>query len=180
MSNPINGCGLINMPGILQTQAETLRMSFSKLDSEGQPYDYANWFIGLGTQVTNASAVHLTEVLIAESDTVTSPSSMTTIVAFSGSATTDTTHGWTIPAVATTGDGGNIELQMDLRRRMKYLGISITSGAVTSNCTTVGCTVLLSKGKQSHDTKAKKNHTGSVYGNFVNTNAHGCMVLVTG
>lgn len=180
MSNPLDGCGLINMPSILQTQDGTNRMSFSTLDLEGQPYDHANWYINLGTEVTNASAVHVVEVLVAESDTVTSASSMTTIVAFSGSATTDTTHGWTIPTVATTGDGGNIEFQMDLRRRKKYLGVSITGAAASSNCTTIGCTVLLSKGKQSHDTKARKNHTGAVYGNLAETLAHGCMVLVKG
>jgi len=180
MSNPINGCGIVAMCPTLQTEASTDTISFSKLDSVGQPYDYANWYINIGTEVTNCSAVHIQEVLIAESDTVTSPSSMTTIVAFSGSATTDTTHGWTIPAVATTGDGGVVELQMDLRRRKKYIGATITAAAAASNVTSISAVILLSKGKQSHDTAAKKNHCGDVYGNLCQTMVHGCMALVTG
>ena len=175
-----NGAGIVCMRPTLQTAASTTLMSFSKLDVDGQPYDYANWYINLGTQVTNCSAVHISEVLIAESDTVTSVSSMTTIVAFSGSATTDTTHGWTIPAVATTGDGGVVELQMDLRKRKKYLGVKITGAAAASNVTTISAVVLLSDAKESHDTATRKNHVGAVYGNLSMTMAHGCMTLVTG
>ena len=175
-----NGSGIVVMPPTLQTEAGTTEMAFSKLDLEGQPYDYANWYINLGTQVTNCSAVHVQEILISESDTVTSPSSMTTIVAFSGSATTDATHGWTIPAVLNTGKGGVVELQMDLRARKKYIGAIITGAAAASNVTTISAVVLLSKGKVSHDTKADKNHTGTLYGNLAMTNAQGCLALVTG
>lgn len=168
----------MSMPPTLQTAASTTTMSFSKLDVNGQPFDYANWFINLGTQVTNCSAVHIQEVLVAESDTITSPSSMTTIVAFSGSATTDATHGWTIPAVLTTGKGGVAELQMDLRKRKKYIGVTITGAAAASNVTTISAVVLLSRGKESRDTAAQKNHTGAVYGNLCMTNAQGCLALV--
>ena len=178
--NKINGCGIVSMPPTLQTAASTDTMSFSKLDANGQPFDYANWFINVGTEVTNCSAVHIQEVLVAESDTVTSPSSMTTIVAFSGSATTDATHGFTIPAVLNTGKGGVIELQMDLRKRKKYIGATITAAAAASNVTTISAVVLLSRGKESRDTKAAKNHAGAVYGNLCMTNAQGCLALVTG
>lgn len=175
-----NAGGLVSMPPTLQTAASTTEMAFSKLDIDGQPYDYANWYINLGTQVTNCSAVHIQEVLISESDTVTSPSSMTTIVAFSGSATTDATHGWTIPAVLSTGKGGIVELQMDLRKRKKYLGAIITGAAAASNVTTISAVVVMSRSKESHDTAARKNHTGAVYGNLAMTNAQGCLALVTG
>jgi len=175
-----NNSGIVAMPPTLQTAAGTTELAFSKLDANGQPYDYANWYINLGTQVTNCSAVHISEVLIAESDTVTSPSSMTTIVAFSGSATTDATHGWTIPAVLYTGKGGVCELQMDLRKRKKYLGAIITGAAAASNVTTISAVVLLSRGKESRDSKAQKNHAGAVYGNLAMTNAQGCLALVNG
>jgi len=173
-----NNSGIVAMPPTLQTAASTDTMSFSKLDANGQPYDYANWYINLGTQVTNCSAVHVQEILIAESDTVTSPSSMTTIVAFSGSATTDATHGWTIPAVLYTGKGGVVELQMDLRKRKKYIGVTITGAAAASNVTTISAVVLMSRGKESRDSKAQKNHAGAVYGNLCMTNAQGCLALV--
>lgn len=176
----LNGSGLVTQPPLLQTAAGTDTFSFSKLDAQGQPYDYANWYINLGTQATNCSAVHISEILIAESDTVTSPSSMTTIVAFSGSATTDATHGFTIPTVAYTGKGGIFELQMDLRRRKKYVGATITGAAAATNVTTISAVILLSRAKQSRDTVAEKNHTGAVYGNLCSTNAQGCLALVTG
>jgi hypothetical protein len=175
-----NGSGIICSPSFLCTAASSTEIAFSKLDYKGQPYDYANWYINIGTQATNCSAVHIQEILISESDTVTSPSSMTTIVAFSGSATTDATHGWTIPAVATTGKGGCIEFQMDLRARKKYIGAIILGAAAASNVTKIGAVVLLSKAKTSHDTLAAKNHAGTVYGNLADTNAVGCMALVTG
>jgi len=176
-----NDNGIVVMPPTLQTAASTTVMSFSKLDANGQPFDYLNLYINLGTQVTNCSAVHIQEVLIAESDTVTSASSMTTIVAFSGSATTDATHGWTIPAVLSTGKGGVVaELQMDLRKRKKYIGMTILGAAAASNVTTVSALVLLSNCKESRDSAANKNHTGATYGNLEATNAQGCMVVVTG
>jgi hypothetical protein len=92
----------------------------------------------------------------AESDTVTSPSSMTDIVALTGGTAISSTAGFVLPTGNEIYSGGLAVLfQLDLRKRKKYVGIRITPGQTLPMCV-IGS---LTKG-QSTDTaveKAQKN-----------------------
>jgi len=164
---------------VLQTAASTHNFSFSKLDANGQPFAQANIFLNMGTVSTSADV--FSEITVYESDTITTPSSMATVIpAFGASATTDASHGWSFTTGATgAGLGGIVEFQMDLRKRKKYIGVYVLAPAA-SNVVTFSAIVLLSKGAESRDSASDANHYGAVYGNLCATNARGCITRIIG
>lgn len=164
---------------VLQTAASTHNFSFSKLDGNGQPFAQANIFINCGTVSTSADV--LSEITVYESDTVTTPSSMATIIpAFGASATTDASHGWSFTlGAAGAGLGGVVEFQMDLRKRKKYIGVYILAPAA-SNVITISAIALLSRGAESRDSASDANQYGVTFGNLCATNARGNIQRVIG
>ncbi len=159
---------IIFMPGCTVASNASHTMSF-----ETAGYGHANIYILVGTHATNGTT--LQDVHLAESDTSTSATSMTTITAFAGSNATTTAHAWTIPAVATLGLGGVIEMQVDLRKRKRYLGLVVTPGTTTVS---VAALAVLSREGQSADTAAKKSAVANqVLGA---THTAQCQALVTG
>jgi hypothetical protein len=89
-------------------------------------YDFANATVVIGTNATT-SAVFST-LKWSESDTVTSPSSQTDIVALTGGTATSTSVGYVLPTTGVAGGGVAVEFQLDLRKRKKYLGLQWTPG----------------------------------------------------
>jgi len=177
---PQNDHGIVVMTPILQTAASTHNFSFSKLDANGQPYAQANILFNMGTVSTNAD--DLSNIKVYESDTVTTPTSMTQIVAFSitNGTATDATHAnaWTFGASGAA-LGGVVELQMDLRKRKKYIGVYVLAPAA-SNVVTFSAMAILSRGAESRDSQSQANQYGSVYGNLAATNARGNIMRVIG
>ena len=158
------------MPPVATATNTTTQMSFSKINkTNGQAYDHAVIDVILSTHASTTTV--LQTLILAESDTVTSPTSMTDIVAFSGASATSTTYGFAIPAIANTDTGGVIELQVDLRLRKKYIGLKFYGSSATC---TVAALVKLTRGKASDDTATLKQQR-----NYGNTAAAGCLTLVT-
>jgi hypothetical protein len=112
-----------------KTTAQTHEMSF---DTKG--FDYVELFVGMVT--VDTTKANLGTLKLSESDTVTSPSSMTDISTFTGgSAITAGTADFVIPGMGEMGDGAGVVMNVDLRGRKRYLGLSITSGDETARNT---------------------------------------------
>jgi len=123
-------------------------------DAKG--YDQANIYVQLGTHATNGTTVATCK--ISESDTVTSISSMTDVVALTGGTVTSATVGFVLPLVAAAGYGTVVEFQIDLRKRKRFLALEITPGATTVH---VGALGRLTRSKESADTAAEKAVAGT-------------------
>jgi hypothetical protein len=80
-----------------------------------------------GGTAASTSALYTT-LKITESDTVTNASSQTAIVALTGGTATSSSVGFVVPTSAAGANlGGHIvDFQIDLRKRKRYLGLSIT------------------------------------------------------
>jgi len=139
------GARVISVPVTTATNA-TQSQSFSRAG-----YDHANIMILVGTHATDGAPIGT--ITISESNTVTSPSSMTDIVAFTGGTATSTSVGFVIPGAAATGPGALLEFHMDLQKRKKYIGIEVTPGTTTMN---IGIITQLTRGNVSDDTAAQK------------------------
>ena len=125
--------------------------NYLSFDTSG--FDYANIAVLVGTHLTTTAVV--TGLQIGESDTITSPSSMTAITALGCSNTTSTSNVNSLPAATVQGLGGVItEFQIDLRKRKKYVGLSINSDTVVT--AVVAAIARLSRPEQSSDTAAEK------------------------
>jgi hypothetical protein len=166
-----NDGSLVVCPPYISVTNATNYLSF---DTRG--YDYANVYIFCGTH-TSTTAV-FDQIRVAEHDTTTSASSMTQINALSSSTATSATYDNTLPTGANQGLGGIVqELQIDLRGRKRYLGITL--GVVTNNTAYVGAIARLSRAAESADTAAEKSLPVPLQAG-VDTNAIGCMQVVTG
>jgi len=144
---------------------------YMSFDAKG--FDQANIEMIFGSYTTTTAII--AAMKLSESDTVTSASSMTDIVAFTGTTNTvtDATCGFVIPAVATSGGGGAVEFQVDLRKRKRYIGLTYTgSSSQTSMCAAMA---RLSRAESSCDTAAQKTTS-----NKAATNVTGCFKVVAG
>lgn len=155
-----NKAHVATIPASVATNA-TQSMSF---DTSG--YDFANVKVLCSTNATT-SAVFST-LKWSESDTVTSPSSQTDIVALTGGTATSTSVGFVLPTSGITGGGVAVEFQIDLRKRKKYLGVQATPGQAL----TVGIVADLDK-DQSADTTTTKAES-----NLVATAISSCAKIV--
>ncbi len=166
--NTINACGVAVMPLTKLTAAGTAYLA--SWDTKG--YDYANIYLQ-GYNASAASSGFVSSVILRESDSLTSPSSMTAIVAFTGGTATSTSVGFVIGGdTSNTGQTGTIEMQVDLRNRKRYLGLYVVGDQGATNY--VGGVAVFGKPEQSKDTAALKTIT-----NNQNTMA-GITTVVTG
>ena len=146
----------------------TSKLSISNIGNNGESYDYANILIHVGTSATTSAV--LSTLKLSESDTVTSVTSMTDIVAFTGGTATSTSAGFVIPT-AQAGGGNLVEFRVDLRKRKKYLGLTVTPG----QSLILGATAELSRASESQDTT-----TDMQISNLESTSAVSVGKLVTG
>lgn len=168
MSQSHDSGAIVMMPACTVASNASHTMSFAT-----PGYGHANIYIVVGTHATNGTT--LQDVHLAESDTVTSATSMTTITAFAMSAATSTSIATALPAVATLGLGGVIEMQVDLRKRKKYLGLVITPGTTTVN---VAAVAVLSREAESADSYTEK--SGVTNNDLGATHTSQCQSVVTG
>jgi len=133
-------------------------------------FDQANIYVMVGTVSTSGET--LRTIAISESDTVTSASSMTDIVAFAVGTTTSATVPNSMPAITALGVGAVMEFQVDLKARKRYLGIEVTPGSNTAN---VSILSVLSRAGTSKDTAALKS-----VGNKNLTTSTSCALVVSG
>jgi len=144
----------------------TAYLSFSRLGNSAEKFDYANILFHVGTSATTSAV--MTTLNLKESDTVTSPSSMTAIVALTGGTATSSSVGFVIPAAQAAG-GNLVEFQLDLRKRKKYVGLTATPAQTLI----LGATALLSRASESQDTT-----TDMQLSNLANTSAVSVGLLV--
>jgi len=144
----------------------TAYLSFSRLGNSAEKFDYANILFHIGAAATTSAV--MTTLNLKESDTVTSPSSMTAIVALTGGTATSSSVGFVIPAAQAAG-GNLVEFQLDLRKRKKYVGLTATPAQTL----VLGATALLSRASESQDTT-----TDMQLSNLANTSAVSVGLLV--
>lgn len=112
-------------------------------------YDFAEIHVSCGTQATTDAAI--TTITLKESDNTTA-SNFTAIAAFTGGTATTTSVGFVIPAVTVTGLGAGVLLQVDLRKRKRYLLLNMTPGTTL----VMQSVVTLGRAEQSPITAAQK------------------------
>ena len=121
-------------------------------DSKGS--DSAKIKVQSGTMATTVTA--FTTMKVTESDTVTNASSQSAIVSLTGGTATSSSVGFVLPvsttANASFSSGGVTEFQIDLRKRKRYLGVSVTPGSTS----VLGIEAELFRNKESGDTLDEK------------------------
>jgi hypothetical protein len=169
---PIEEGATVLMPPAALTGAGTAEMSFSKVDSRGVPYDSA--LVIVHGKLSHTSGDAPSAINLAESDTATSPTSMTDIVAFTGGTATGTSVGYVLPTAAAWKNGTTVEFQIDLRKRKKYIGLELTGGTHTSGGV-YGAVIKLYRAKESAETAA---HKSAVVNNSNTSATSQCGVVV--
>ena len=164
---PAQNVKTILLPPELATADGTFDMAF---DRSG--FDYCVIDVLVGTGATDTMCI--TSLEIFESDTVTVASSMTKIVALSGSAATSATFGYAIPAGNATSVGNIITLQFDLKPRKKYIGLYMLT-STAAGCASIAAVARLSRGHESPITAA--DHDGV---DLSATTVSGCIKVVSG
>ena len=155
----------ILLPPIVSTNGMTQCMSFDRSGA-----DYCVMDIIGGTNVTSTQV--FSTIVVSESDTITSPTSMTAIAALSGSTATSTTYGFAIPSLSATSIGSVITLQFDLRARKKYIGLTLTASAAGGSAV-IGAIAKLYRTEESPDSAALKDGV-----NLYDTAVCGCLAVV--
>lgn len=163
-----NDKAMVVIPIATTATNATQKMSFSKIGNGGERFDYANILVHVGTSATTSAV--MSTLKLSESDTVSSVTSMTDIVAFTGGTATSSSVGFVIPT-AQAGGGNLVELRVDLRKRKKYLGLTQTPG----QSLICGASALLTRASESMDTT-----TDAQISNLESTSAVSVGKLVTG
>ncbi|KKN06775.1 hypothetical protein LCGC14_1073810 [marine sediment metagenome] len=164
---PAQNVKTILLPPELATADGTFDMAFDRTG-----FDYCVIDVLVGTGATDTMCI--TSLEIFESDTVTVASSMTKIVALSGSAATSATFGYAIPAGNATSVGNVITLQFDLKPRKKYIGLYMLT-STAAGCASIAAVARLSRGEISPITAAQ--HDGI---DLSATTVSGCIKVVSG
>lgn len=155
-------------PGIAVTNATALHT----LDLDTSGSDQMNVYISCGTH--NSATEAIDTVSVYESDTVTVATSMTLIAALSSGTATSASASNILPTAAVMALGGVMqELQIDLRKRKKYVGIAVQSGVVAAGCS-IGIIARSTRNEQSADTAAQKDQE-----DLGATNVSGCVQVIT-
>jgi hypothetical protein len=147
--NKTDNCGV----GILKLTSASAAgtIYLGSFDTSG--YDSANIFLASYNDSAGSSGF-VSSLYLTESDTVTSASSQTAIVAFTGGTATSTSVGFVITKNTSADSIGAIELQVDLRKRKRYLGLYAVADAGSTNF--IGGIALFGKPEQSKDTYSTK------------------------
>jgi len=152
--------------------ADTSAAAVHSLDLDTSGSDQLNLYVFCGSHNTNTEGIDT--ITVYESDTVTQATNMTQIAALSSASATSTSASNLLPLAAVLGLGGIVQhLQIDLRKRKKYLGIAVQTGGVTAGMP-YGTIARFTKNEQSADTAAKKDVE-----DMGATNISGCMQLIT-
>lgn len=142
----------------------TTTCTFDTIGTGGIKYDYAVVRVFSGTQTTTDPAI--TVLKLTESDDGTTYAAITGLT---GGTAANTSGFFVIPAVTVSGLGCGVELQIDLRKRKRYLKLNITPGTTL----VYGAHVELSRAKETPTTAALKSVSNSAA-----TNVTGVATLV--
>jgi hypothetical protein len=145
-----------NKAHVATAAASVATNATQSLSFDTSGFDFANAKVLVGTNVTTSAV--FTTLKWSESDTVTSPSSMTDIVALTGGTATSASAGFVLPTgTAIEGGGVAAEFQMDLRNRKKYVGCQVTPAQDPSLIVCIDCDLTKDISADSTTTKAVTN-----------------------
>lgn len=156
------------LPGIAVTDSTAEHT----LDIDTSGSDQLNLYVFAGSHNSQTEAID--SVFVYESDTVTQATNMELIAALSSEATATSTEASNIlPLAAVMALGGIIqEIQIDLRKRKKFLGVAIISGAIAAGAS-IGMIARLTRNEKSADTASEKDQE-----DLGATNISGCMQII--
>jgi len=146
---PIDASGVALIPITTHSAAGTSVVG--TFDTKG--YDRANIYL-MGRNNSAASSGFVSSIILAEHDTDTSYSNQAAIAAFTGGTATSTSVGFVIDKTGTASHHRVAELQIDLKKRKRYLSLYVATDQGQTNWTTG--IALFSRAKESKDTAAKK------------------------
>lgn len=148
----VNDCGICVMPPETDATNATHAMVF---DTKG--FDAANVLVALGTHATNLAALSVCKFTEG-----TNTACGDAIVALTGGTATSSSVGFVIPAATLMGPGAAIEFQIDLRKRKRYMKLSLTPGDTTAKQTyAVALLHRAAEGKDSYTDKYVKNYSAT-------------------
>ena len=162
---PAQNVKTVMLPPVVGTAGSSHDMSFDTIG-----FDYCVIDVLMGTH--NTAAYQLQEIVVSESDTVTSATSQTQIVALSSSVATSASHAYAIPAQSATAVGSLLTIQFDLKDRKRYIGLYLLKHA-TDPSAVVAAVARLSRGEESPVTAAE--HDGV---NLADATVSGCVGIV--
>jgi Trk-type K+ transport system membrane component len=157
-----------NKAHVATAAASVATNATQSLSFDTSGFDFANAKVLVGTSATTSAV--FTTLKWSESDTVTSPSSQTAIVALTGGTATSTSVGFVLPTAAIAGGGVAAEFQIDLRKRKKYLGCQVTPAQASQ---VVAICVDLTKDQSADSTTTKAES------NLAATSVSSCAKIVT-
>lgn len=161
------GKNVVKMGVAITNGAATHRIT---IDTKGS--DQYNAYIAVGSHDTDTAAI--TAIVVSESDTVTSASSQTAIAALSSATQTATDASNVLPLGPVQGLGGIVnELQIDLRKRKRYVGIEVSLDTIPAGMP-IAIIGRLTRNEQSKDSAAQKSGL-----NVEDTNLIGAMAVIT-
>lgn len=142
------------------------------LDIDTTGSDQLNLYVFCGSH--NSSTEAIDTIFVYESDTVTQATNMTKIAALSSASATASTTDNLLPVAAVMAVGGVIqEIQIDLRKRKKYVGIAVITGVVAAD-TPFGMLARFTRNEESADSATEKDHE-----DLGATDISGCMQVIT-
>ncbi len=140
--------------------SNTVGMSFDARES-----DYLNLYIQTGSHATaEGHTTSIAACALREHDTQTNPTSMSVITAFQAGT------GFTTPA---TDKGCALEFQVDLKKRKRYVGLTITGDATATAA--IGAIGRMTKNAVSASSTSDKSIS-----NLNNTSSTSCARIVSG
>ena len=152
--------------------ATTNATALHSLDIDTKGSDQLNMYVFCGSH--DSATEGIDTVSVYESDTVTQATSMTLIAALSSGTATSTSASNVLPTAAVMALGGVIqEIQIDLRKRKRYIGLAVQTGAIAAGMP-YGTVARFTRNEQSADTAAQKDVE-----DLGATNISGCMQVIS-
>jgi hypothetical protein len=167
MINANEGKNVVKMGVAITNAASTHSIT---IDTKGA--DQYNAYIAVGSHDTDTAAI--TDITVSESDTVTSASSQTAIAALSSGTVSDTATTNVLPLGPAQGAGGIVnEIQIDLRKRKRYVGITVSLDTIPA-----GMPIAII-GRETRNEQSKDSATQKAGLDIEDTNLSGCMAVIT-
>ncbi len=161
----------LNVPlvRLATTNATALhRMSFDTKNS-----DALNLYVMIGSHDSDTQGI--TEITISDDDSDTSASNQTGIATLSSGTQTSATFGNVLPTAALMAVGGCVnEIQIDLKKRKRFIGVEIKSAAVAAGMA-VCVLARLTRNDESRDSATQKSGI-----DLADTDVTGCMAVLRG
>jgi hypothetical protein len=137
---------VVGIPAATVATSGTASLTFDRTG-----FDYATIIIQPGTFATDGET--LRTITLRDADASTVHTSMTVVAGANFATTTTTNATSSMPAATELGLNAAIVMNVDLRKRAKYVSVGVTPGTTTSNISMVA---VMLQPDQTKDTAAEK------------------------